>query len=75
MRLKLANPLTVKVSVAQLYLTLGESMVCKPTRLLCPWNSLGKNTGVGCHSLLQRIFLNYGSNLGLPCIAGRLFTT
>ena len=25
-----------------------------PTRLLCPWNSPGKNTGVGCHSLLQR---------------------
>ena len=24
-----------------------------PTRLLCPWNSLGKNTGVGCHFLLQ----------------------
>ena len=23
------------------------------TRLLCPWNSLGKNTGVGCHFLLQ----------------------
>ena len=22
-------------------------------RLLCPWNSPGKNTGVGCHSLLQ----------------------
>ena len=24
-----------------------------PTRLLCPWDSLGKNTGVGCHFLLQ----------------------
>ena len=23
------------------------------TRLLCPWDSLGKNTGVGCHSLLR----------------------
>ena len=29
-----------------------------PTRLLCPWNSLGKNIGVGSHSLLQGIFLN-----------------
>ena len=28
-----------------------------PARLLCPWNSPGKNTEVGCHSLLQRIFL------------------
>ena len=24
-------------------------------RLLCPWNSPGKNTGVGCHSLLQEV--------------------
>ena len=34
-------------------------------RLLCPWNSLGKNTGVGNHFLLQGIFLTQGSNLGL----------
>ena len=25
----------------------------QPARLLCPWNSPGKNTGVGCYSLLQ----------------------
>ena len=25
-------------------------------RLLCPWDSLGKNTGVGCHAFLQGIF-------------------
>ena len=37
-----------------------------PTRLLCPWNSPGKNTGVGSHSLLQGIFLTQGSNLDLP---------
>ena len=34
-------------------------------RLLCPWNSPGKNTGVGCHALLHGIFLTQGSNLGL----------
>jgi len=34
--------------------------------LLCPWNSLGKNTGVGCQFLLQGIFLTQGSNSGLP---------
>ena len=28
------------------------------------WNSPGKNTGVGCHSLLQGIFLTQGLNLG-----------
>ena len=36
------------------------------TRLLCPWDSPGKNTGVGCHVLLQGIFLTQGLNLGLP---------
>ena len=36
------------------------------TRLLCLWNSPGKNTGVGCLSLLQGIFPTQGSNLGLP---------
>ena len=29
-------------------------------RLLCPWDSPGKNTGVGCHALLQGIFLTQG---------------
>ena len=28
-----------------------------PTRLLCPWDSTGKNTGVDSHSLLQGVFL------------------
>ena len=37
----------------------------QPTRLLYPRNSPGKNTGVGCHSLLQGIFPTQGSNLGL----------
>ena len=31
-------------------------------RLLCQWDSPGKNTGVGCHVLLQGIFLTQGSN-------------
>ena len=35
-----------------------------PTSLLCPWNSPGKNTGVGIHSFLQGIFLTQGSNPG-----------
>ena len=33
-------------------------------RLLCPWDFPGKNTGVGCHSLLQGIFLTQGLNPG-----------
>ena len=38
----------------------------EPSRHLCPWDSPGKKTGVGCHSLLQGIFLTQGSNPGLP---------
>ena len=34
-------------------------------RLLCPWNSSGKSTGMGYHFLLQGIFPTQGSNLGL----------
>ena len=37
----------------------------EPTRLLCPWNSPGKNTGVGCHSLLQGSFPNHRLNQSL----------
>ena len=56
----------VVVLVAQSCLTLCDPMDCSLTKLLCPWNSPGKNTGVDSHSLLQEIFLTQGSNLGLP---------
>ena len=67
--LYLRRPLTKKITPA---LTIG---VCKSlshvqlyttpwtaSRLLCHWGFLGKNAGVGCHFLLQRIFLTQGSN-------------
>ena len=38
----------------------------QPSRLLCPWESPDKNTGVGCHALLQGIFPTQGLNPGLP---------
>ena len=46
-------------------------------RILCPWDSPGKNTGVGSRALLQRIFPIQGSNQCLlsPALAGGLFTT
>ena len=37
----------------------------EPTRLLCPWDSPGKKTGVGCHALLQGIFPAQGLNPAL----------
>ena len=43
------------------------------TRLLCPWDSPGKNTGMGCYTLLQGIFLIQGSN-HVSCISGRFLT-
>ena len=48
-----------------------------PTRLLCPWDSPGKNTGVGCHALCQGNFQTQGSNLSLMshALAGTFFTT
>ena len=52
------------VLVAQLCPAVCDPMDC-PTRLLCMWNSPGKNTGVGCHSLLPGIFPTQGSNPGL----------
>ena len=34
----------------------------QPARLLCPWDSPGKNTGVGCHVLFQEKTLQQGLN-------------
>ena len=33
----------------------------QPARLLCPWDFAAKKTGMGCHFLLQEIFLTQGS--------------
>ena len=40
----------------------------QPFRLLYPWNFPGKNTGGGCHFLLQGIFPTQGLNLQLLCL-------
>ena len=37
----------------------------QPARLLYPWNSPGKNTGVGCHALLQGVLPTQGLNPSL----------
>ena len=47
-----------------------------PTKLFCPWNSPGKNTGMGFHALLQGIFLTQGSkhrSFSSPALLGVLF--
>ena len=58
---------------AQSYLTLCNPMELKPARLLCPWDSWGKNTGV-----VAITFFRGSSRLRdwtwVSCIAGRVFT-
>ena len=40
----------------------------QPTRLPCPWDSPGKNTGVGCHFLLQCMKMKSGSEVARSCL-------
>ena len=40
----------------------------QPTRLPCPWDSPGKNTGVGCHFLLQRMKVKSESEVTESCL-------
>ena len=44
----------------------------QPNRLLSPWDSLVKNTRMGCHFLLPVIFLTQGLN-PCSCIGRRIF--
>ena len=54
---------------AQSCLTLCDLVDRCPPNSLCPWNFPGKNTGMGCYFLLQRIFPTQGSN---PCLLNLL---
>ena len=62
--------------VAQSCPTPYDSMDCSPSAFSVHENSQGKNTGVGCHPLLQGIFLTQGLNQCLLhlLIAGKFFT-
>ena len=63
-------PLLFSVSIEVKWSEVAQSCPtpCDPvdTRLLHPWDFLGKSTGVGCHFLLQGIFPTQGLNPGLP---------
>ena len=56
----------MKVQVPQSCPTLCDPMVCSSPGSSAHGDSLGKNTAVGCHFLLQGIFPTQGSNPGLP---------
>ena len=50
----------------QLCSTLCDPIDGSPPGSTVPWDSPGKNTGMGCHFLLQGILPTQGSNPGLP---------
>ena len=52
--------------VTQSCQTLCDPMYCSPPGSPVHVDSPGKNTGVGCHALLQGIFPTQGSNPGIP---------
>ena len=53
-------------------MTLCDLLV-EPSRLLCAWNSLGKNTGVGGHLLLDGNLPNLGITPGSPALQWILY--
>ena len=74
---KIAHLIFMYFSVCKFYLTAAKSLqscptLCdphrrQPTRLLRPWDSPGKNTGVGCHFLLQRMKVKSESEVTQSC--------
>ena len=58
----------VRAKSLQLCPTLCDSMSCSPPGYPVHGDSPGENTGVGCHALLQGIFLTQGSNPSLLCL-------
>ena len=61
---KCSQPSPVINSAPSLRLTLRLHGL-QPTRLLCPWDALGKDTGVGCRGLLQGILPTQAMNPSL----------
>ena len=60
---KIKDPMCL---VGQSYLTLCDPMDCSLPGFSVHGGSLGENTGMGCHALLQGNFPSQGSNPGLP---------
>ena len=62
-----------KMKAAQSCWTLCDPHGLQPTRLLYPWNFLGKNTGVDCHFFLQ-ISFQPRDQTQISHITGRFFS-
>ena len=65
-KLKVLPDKTVMCLVIQSCPTLCDPTDCSPPGSSVHGDFPGKNTGVGCRALLQRIFTTQGSNPGLP---------
>ena len=65
-RLTLSTPWLLHLYVALSHVRFCDPMGCNPSGSSVHGDSPGKNTGVGCHALLQRIFPTQGSNPDLP---------
>ena len=69
-RLTVSHSVVPELNYSRLRLCFVQSWLLwphrlEPARLLCPWDSPGKKTQVGCHFLLRGIFPTQGSNPGL----------
>ena len=62
------HSLCMRAKSLQLCIRLFSTLWTVARRLLCPWDSPSKNTGVGCHALLHGIFPTQGSNPHLLCL-------
>ena len=66
---RLSSSSNVYIYIYESEVKMSRSVVSDPLQphgLYSPWNSPGKNTGVGSLSLLQEVFPTQGSNPGLP---------
>ena len=64
---QVTNTLCMPAKLLQLYLSLCNPTDCSSPGSSCLWDSPGKNTGVGCHFLLQGIEMAQKSNLCPRC--------
>ena len=63
----LCSPAAAAAKLLQSCLTLCDPIDNSPTRLRCPWDSPGKNAGVGCHFPLQCMKMKSESEVAQSC--------
>ena len=66
-KIKISSVFTGKHGRLESCLTLCDPIDGKPTRLPSPWDSPGRNTGVGCHFLLQCMKVKSESEVAQSC--------